>query len=110
MQVKCRWRSTGRKLSTLSMENLKKLDDNNADSLDAATKGLLKAISTSCRAMGHTKKSAKYRRHCCFAMLDYYGLNSLFLSTTPDDECSFQVRLYPQTSKLGEFIKQYDTF
>jgi hypothetical protein len=29
-----------------------------------------------------------------FAMLDRYGLNSLFLSTTPDDECSFRVRLY----------------
>jgi hypothetical protein len=27
-------------------------------------------------------------------MLDHYGLNSLFLTTTPDDECSFRVRLY----------------
>jgi hypothetical protein len=81
----------GEKLSTLSVENLEKLDDNNADRLDAATKGKLKAISTSCRAMGHTKEAAKYARRCCFAMLDYYGLNSLFLSTTPDDECSFRV-------------------
>jgi hypothetical protein len=81
--------SLGEKLSTLSVENLAKLDDNNADRLDAATKGLLKAISTSCRAMGHTKEAAKYARQCCFAMLDYHGLNSLFLSTTPDDECSF---------------------
>jgi hypothetical protein len=46
----------GEKLSTLSMENLEKLDDNNADRLDAATKRLLKAKSMSCRAMGHTKK------------------------------------------------------
>jgi hypothetical protein len=30
----------GEKLSTLSMENLEKLDDNNADRLDAATKRL----------------------------------------------------------------------
>jgi hypothetical protein len=52
----------GEKLSTLSMENLEKLDDNNADRLDAATKGLLKAISTSCRAMGHTKEAEKYAR------------------------------------------------
>ncbi len=29
-----------------------------------------------------------------FAMLDHYWLNSLFWSTTPDDECSFSVRLY----------------
>jgi hypothetical protein len=27
-------------------------------------------------------------------MLDHYGLNSLFLTTTPDDDCSFRVRLY----------------
>ncbi len=71
------------------MENLEKLDDNNADRLDAATKGLLKAISMSCRETGHTKEAAKYARRCCFAMLDYYGLNSLFLTTTPDDEYSF---------------------
>ena len=44
--------------------------------------------------MGHTEQAAKYARRCCFAMLDYFGLNSLFLSTTPDDECSFRVRLY----------------
>jgi hypothetical protein len=27
-------------------------------------------------------------------MLDYYGLSSLVLTTTPDDECSFRVRLH----------------
>ncbi len=52
----------GGKLSTLSMENLEKLDDNNADRLDATTKGLLKSISTLCRAMGHTKEAAKFAR------------------------------------------------
>ncbi len=44
--------------------------------------------------MGHTDKAVKYARCCYFAMLDYYRLNSLFLTTTPDDECSFRVRLY----------------
>jgi hypothetical protein len=88
------------KLSTLSMENLEKFDDNNADRLDAATKGLMRAISTSCRVMGHTKEAAKYARQCCFAMLDYYELNSLFLSTTPDDECSFRVQLYSKPQNL----------
>ncbi len=52
----------GEKLFILSMENLEQLDDNNADRLDAAAKGLLKAISKSCRAMGHTKEAAKYAR------------------------------------------------
>ncbi len=54
----------------------------------------MKAIKTTCRAMGHLEEAAQDTRQRMFAMLDYYGLNSLFLSTTPDDECSFRVRLY----------------
>jgi ribosomal protein L11 len=84
----------GGKLSTLSMADIEKINDNKTDHLNANTKGLLKAITTTCRAMGHTEEAAKYARRCCFAMLDHYGLNSLFLSTTPDGECSFRVRLY----------------
>ncbi len=84
----------GEILSTLSTTDLKKINDNETDHLNANTRGLLKAISTSCRAMGYTEKSAKYARRCCFAMLDHYKLNSLFLNTTPDDECSFRVMLY----------------
>ena len=44
--------------------------------------------------MGHLEEAAQDARQRIFAMLDNYGLNSLFLSTTPDDECSFRVRLY----------------
>jgi hypothetical protein len=84
----------GEKLSTLSMSDLEKINDNKTNHLNANTKSLMSAISTSCRAMGHTEEAAKYARRCCFALLDCYGLNSLFLSTTPDDECSFRVRLY----------------
>ncbi len=54
----------------------------------------LRSISMSCKAMGQTDEAAEYAQHCCFAMLDYYSLNSLFLTTSPDDECSFRVRLY----------------
>jgi hypothetical protein len=84
----------GEKLSTLSTEDFEKIKDNNTDNLDATTKCLLKAMSTSCKAMDHTEQAAKDARWCCFAMLDYFGLNSLFLSTTPDNKCSFRVRLY----------------
>ncbi len=50
--------------------------------------------------MGHTEEAAKFARRCMFAMVDHFGLNSLFLSTIPDDECSFRVRLYSK----GEFL------
>ena len=94
MQVKYWWHSTGWNISSLSTEDFEKIKDNNTDNLDATTKCFLKAISTTCKAMGHTEQAAKDARRCCFAMLDYFGLNSLFLSTTPDNECSFRVRLY----------------
>jgi hypothetical protein len=84
----------GEKLSTLSISDFEKVNDNNTDRLDATTKGFVKAISTSCRAVGHSEEVAKFARQCMFAMLDYYGLNSLFLRMTPDNECSFRVRLY----------------
>jgi hypothetical protein len=86
--------SLGEKLSKLTVEDLELVQNENTENLHENTKGLLKAIFTSCQAMGHTDKAAKYARRCCFAMLNYYGLNSLFLTTTPDDECSFRVRLY----------------
>jgi hypothetical protein len=84
----------GEKLSTLSTEHFEQIKDNNTDNLDATIKCFLKAISTSCTAMGHIEQAAKDARQCCFAMLDYFGLNSLFLSLTPDNKCSFKVRLY----------------
>jgi hypothetical protein len=86
--------SLGEKLSKLTVQDLEKVRENNTDNLHDNTQGLLKAISMSCKAMGHTDEAAKYAQRCCFAMLDYYGLNSLCLTTTPDDECSFRVRLY----------------
>ncbi len=84
----------GKQLCTLSTKHFEQIKDNNTDNLDATTKCFLKAISISCKAMGHTEQAAKDARQCCFAMLDYFGLNGQFLSTTPDDECSFRVRLY----------------
>jgi hypothetical protein len=61
----------GEKLSKLTAEDLELVQENNTDNLHENTNGLLKAISTSCKAMGHTDKAAKYAQRCCFAMLDY---------------------------------------
>jgi hypothetical protein len=86
--------SLGEKQSKLTVQDLEKVQENNTDNLHDNKKGILKAISMSCKTMEHTDEAAKYARRCCFAMLGYYGLNSLFLTTTPDDECSFRVRVY----------------
>jgi hypothetical protein len=84
----------GERLSTLSTEDLEKVDEHNFDTLDSNTKDFLKAVKTSCQSGGHLEEAAKYARQKCFAMLDFFGLNSLFLTTTPDDGCSFRERLY----------------
>jgi hypothetical protein len=84
----------GEKLSTLTTEDFEQINDNNNDNLNATAKSFLRAILTTCKSMGHTEQASKYARRRCCAMLDYFGLNSLFVSTTPDDECSFRVRLY----------------
>jgi hypothetical protein len=52
--------SLGEKLSKLTIEDLQLVTNENTDNLHENTKGLLKAISTSCKAMGHTDEAAKY--------------------------------------------------
>jgi hypothetical protein len=52
---------------------------------------LSKTVKTTCQALGYTEEAAKFARMNSFAMV---GLNSLFLTTTPCDECSFRVRLF----------------
>ena len=98
--------SLGEKLSKLTVQDLEQIQENNTENIHDNTKGLLRAISTSCKSMGHTDEAAKYACCCCFAMLDYYGLNSLFLTTTPDDECSFRVRLY---AKPHDWVSELTT-
>jgi hypothetical protein len=79
----------------LSTESFEKIDEeNNTNNFYETTKGFLKGVKTLCRAIGHTKEAAKYARRCMFAMLDYFGFYSLLLSTSPDDKCSFRLRLY----------------
>ena len=51
--------SLGEKLSTLSISDLEKIKDNNTDRLDTTTKGFMKAIKTTCRAMGHLEEAAQ---------------------------------------------------
>jgi hypothetical protein len=52
----------GEKLSTLSTEDVEQIKDNNTDNLNATTKCFLKAISSTCKAMGNTEQAAKDAR------------------------------------------------
>ena len=65
-----------------------------------ATEMLLKAINTSCAALGHTSEAAKVARKSYFAYTDHFGLNSIFFSISPNDSKSFRVRLFAYASKI----------
>ena len=55
---------------------------------------IVKTITTKCKSLAHTAEAAQDARKHQFTMMDHFGLNSLFLTITPDDGCSFHVRLY----------------
>lgn len=72
---------------------LQSIEQKNRNASDPMV-ALTKTISTSCEVLGYTEEAAKKARQNCFAMTDHFGLSSLFLTTTPCDECSFRVRLF----------------
>ena len=89
----CRSQANGVQLGeTLSQFNI--FDIPTDGSTNASTDRLLNAINTTCRALGHSPEAAKFSRKCYFVFMDHWGLNSLFMSVTPDDLCNFRIRLY----------------
>jgi hypothetical protein len=73
----------GEKLSTLSTEDFEQIDQNNNVNLNPITNSFLKAISTTCKAMGHTEEAAKDARRRCYAMLDFFWTQqSIFYYST----------------------------
>ena len=64
----------------------------------------LRAVSASCRHLGMNEEAAKSARRKCFALQDFFGMHSLFVTITIDDECSFRVRLYPYADANGEGV------
>ena len=59
----------------------------------------LNSVSTFCRPIGQSNEAAKYTRRQYFALWDRFGPQALFFTLTPDDECSFRVRLYSNGGK-----------
>ena len=81
--------SLGETLSKFTTDDIPK-----DGSTNTTTDAFLKAINTSCKALGHTTEAAKAARKGYFSFMDHFGLNSLFLTVTPDDQRNFRIRLY----------------
>ena len=96
--------SLGDRISNMSMKDIEQIKDDKTDHLNSTTKEFLKAINTSSSAMGHTPEAAKYARRDAYAMLNHFGMNGLFLTTTPDDECNMRVQIY---SRPQNWVSSY---
>jgi len=58
-----------------------------------AAKTLLKVAETSCKALGHIPEAVKQAGKCFYAYNSHFGLNSLYLTVTPDNSECFMLRL-----------------
>lgn len=85
---------TGEIIGKIGLQKFTEALDNPENDPNSLVTLLTKTVTTTCQAVGHTEDAAKYARQCHFSLLDHFGMNSLFLSISPDDECSFRVRLY----------------
>ena len=74
------------------------LDHNDSRRDSVATK-FLKTVNTSCRAFGTYVEAVEYARRKCFALQNYFGMNSLLVTITQDDQCCFRIRLYVNSKK-----------
>ena len=77
---------------------------NNGNGVKGRAKMFLKAVSASCRQLGMSEEAVKSARRKCFALQEYYGMHSIFVTITIDDECSFRVRLYPSVDSNGNGV------
>ena len=89
-----RGKSLGEQFSQIPVEDLQAAGDENDSQISTMVSKLMKSIFTSCRALGYTPEAAQFARRCGFAMQDYFGLNSVFLTITPDDQCNFRIKLF----------------
>ena len=104
--IKCKsnfqGRSLAEKISRLSAEELKcaatdlslRQQTNQPLNASSTAASFLKSVTTSCKVLGHTTEAAKDARRKVYALTEYFGPHSLFFTVTPDDECTFRVRMY----------------
>lgn len=87
------------RLGKLTEEDINSANEDNNVPLTERMALFTKSLSTTCRALGYTPEAAKLARKRSFAMLEHFGMSSVFLTVSPSDECSFRVRLYTDPSK-----------
>jgi hypothetical protein len=83
-----------RKLIQLTIKDFEMPTTNSEQPLSNNVEHIVKTITTKCKSLAHNAEATQDARRHQFTMMDHFGLNSLFLTITPDDVCSFCVQLY----------------
>ncbi len=94
MQVKCWWHSTGRVIVYFINRRFWKSWWTHFWHTWSEYQGLLESSKNIMPISGPFWRSRQICKTKMFCNVGFFGLNSLFITTTPDDECSFRVRLY----------------
>ena len=65
---------------------IEKFPSNPESPINNNVEHIIKSKSTKCKSLGHTTNASQDVRKQQFVIMGYFGLNSLFLTLTPDGE------------------------
>ena len=65
---------------------------------------VLKDVTASSKNIGHSAAAAKDALRNAFALSEYFGCHAIFATVTPDDLCTFRVKL---TVRAGEEVSMF---
>ena len=98
--VLCRSNNFGQtlaeKVSTIKRKDLSKaiIQCETGQKITGPAGECIRTVTASCKSVGYCAANAALNRRRHFAMDNYYGGHSIFLTTTPCDEVTFRVRVF----------------
>ena len=100
------------KISTLRMEDFYSavLRKESHQKVSGTAGDYLNAVEASCKPVGYSALNARIHRRQHFAMDNLFGGHSIFLTTTPCDECTFRVQIFANAGKEQTLpnLRDYD--
>jgi len=93
--------SLAEKVSELKMKDLERAvyQKDTRQKVTGTAGQFLHAVDASCQPVGYSALNAKQNRRKHFAMDNYFGGHSLFLTTTPCDERTFRVKIFVNSGR-----------
>jgi hypothetical protein len=79
----------GKSLTRVTAKDFEQSASNPDHATNSNVQHIVKSVTTKCNSLGHTAEASQDVRKEQFAMMDHFGLDSLYLTITPDDKCRF---------------------